>query len=370
VTAPAPYRAIWTYADALADRGLPASVSRLVECGITHVSVATAYHPVEALILGGVEPAWLSEMMSVDYLDGPAAPGVRAGGAGVVKAIRSAAIETGLEFSCWLVLNHTSIATARPDLAAQLVGGRVHRAALCPSNPEARQLVLALVRRAEDQLRPAVVDLESLGWNTRPVAGRVKVGVRLTDLAEYLVSLCRCERCLDGDMALGAQLERWLDDELQRETDRWSTAEFLDANPGLAALQARREEVVIGLASEIRGITSGAIHVVHSGRLDIAALDLERLATVVDRMTVLAYSGNANEIAGVLSQPVATFGADRVVVGLTATYPELTSAAAWQAQLHAAAAVGVRSWSAANLSLITSRRLGWIRPLATAEAAG
>ena len=369
MTAPAPYRAIWTYAPDLADRGLPGAVSRLVDSGITHISVATAYHPVEALVLGGTAPTWLSESMSVDYLAGPAAQGTRAE-AGVVEAIRSAAGDAGLELTCWLVLNHTSIATARADLATHLVGGRVHRAALCPSNPEARQMVLDLVGRAEDQIRPAALDLESLGWNTRPVAGRVKVGVRLTDLAEYLISLCRCERCLDGDLAFGAQLERWLAEELERETDRWPTDAFIDAHPALAALQARREDVITGLASDIRRVTTSALHVVHSGRLDIAALDLGRLEAVVDRLTVLAYSGNANDIADALHRPIASFGADRVVVGLTATHPELASAAGWQAQLEAAAAVGVRSWSAANLSLINDRRLGWIRPLETAEGAG
>lgn len=359
------YRAVWAYPMDLIERGLEREVAPLARSGLTAVSVATAYHPVEALLPENPVRRWLVMPESEVFLPleprrtGALRPVVSRGAS--VVPIAEALRRHGLALTAWLVLTHSSLAARHPRVAARLVGGRVHRAALCPAHEAVQDYLVGLVEETERILAPEALDLESLGWNATFNPARVKVGLDVSPVASYLAALCVCGRCaLREDRSLVRWMGVALGDALHGRA-RWSSvAELLEDQPDLGAFQRRREAVVTQLLGTLRASTRAPIHLVHGGEFPAAGLDRAAIAPLIERHTPLAYAPDPRVVRTVLDRASGWLGPERTVAGLSLQTQETPRRSTWRRVHAAVAASGVESWSVYNHSLVDARRLAWL----------
>lgn len=130
--------------------------------------------------------------------------------AGTIRAIRDWCRETGRHFSAWTVVLHNStLGRANPDVCCQNVFGDRYTHALCPSYPDVRKYVQALVHDVCGRLEPDSVMLESITVPT-PFHGEHHeiANVKPGPAAQWLLSLCFCDHCMDAADTALAQTAR------------------------------------------------------------------------------------------------------------------------------------------------------------------
>ena len=104
----------------------------------------------------------------------------------------------GLAVSCWTVcLHNTRLGMLHPQAVTRNAFGDPNYYNLCPSNPDARAYVRALVADVTATYRPDRIELESpcfMGFAHE--YHHEKDGVGLTPEDDFLLSLCFCDSCL------------------------------------------------------------------------------------------------------------------------------------------------------------------------------
>jgi hypothetical protein len=272
-----------------------------------------------------------------------------------VVARRTAA--AGLNLTAWIVLLHSSLASAHPELAVRPLGGPTQPGLLCPSHAAVAEYAVALVREIDELFAPAALDLETTGWGTVPHHPHAKVAMPLGASGRFLLSLCFCDSC----RALASpDLPTWvagrLEAELRGATEPVDVEELLAENLALAAFQAARESVVVELVRAIAGAVHARVHVVHWGEPRQAGVDYAALASVADRIVVLGYAD-----VGGIADAARLVGAGRVVAGLSLCAPETPDEQTFARAVAATRAVGVDEISVYNHSLVDGARLRWAR---------
>src|SRR5205085_2219456 len=149
--------------------GPPAELEELRALGFTAVSVAAAYHSVQAFLPENPKRPWLTALRSqLHYRADPSRYGALAPVAGDVDepfAIAAEAVgAAGLDLVAWLVLCHSSLGTDRPELAPRPLGAEPIPGALCPAQPAVREYVCALAAEVDERFSPTALDLETPGW--------------------------------------------------------------------------------------------------------------------------------------------------------------------------------------------------------------
>ena len=354
-------RAIWAYPRDLVERGAAAELAELRGLGFHAVSVAAAYHSVQAYLPENPRRAWLTAQRSQLHYRADRA---RYGGLAPVDgdedepfaAAAEAVAASGLELTAWLVLCHSSLGSERPDLAPRPLGGDPVPGALCPAQPEVREYVCALAAEVDERFAPAALDLETPGWVTLPHHAHGKLGAGLGSGARFAAGLCLCPACARlgaGDLA--ARL---------RERLRGPAAAALELDelldePEPAELQRARERAVTELVAAVAGAVSARVQVVHWGDPRPAGVDLGAVAEAADRVTVLAYGSDPDAVELTLRPAIEACGAGRVAAGLTLCHPEMPDEASFRACAARCAELGVAALSVYNHSLVERARLRW-----------
>jgi hypothetical protein len=320
------------------------------------VSVAASYHSVQAYLPENPQRAWLTALRSqLHYRADPSRYGTLApvpGDADEVFADAAEAVhDSGLDLIAWLVLCHSSLGTDHPELAPRPLGGAPVPGALCPAQPAVKEYVCALAAEVDERFAPAALDLETPGWVTLPHHHHGKIGAELGSGARFVAGLCLCSACA----ALGASdlAARLRDCEPRMELD-----ELLE-DPEFAAFQRARECAVTALVSTLAAGVKARVNVAHWGDPRPSGLDYEAVAQVADRLTMLAYSANPDEVERTLAPAVAACGADRVVAGLTLCHPEMPDEATFRACVDRCSTLGIATVSIYNHSLVDRARLRW-----------
>jgi hypothetical protein len=263
----------------------------------------------------------------------------------------------GLNLTAWIVLLHSSLASAHPEFALQPLGGPAQPGLLCPSNPTVAEYAVAIVREIDERFAPAALDLETTGWGAIPHHPHAKVAVPLGASGYFLLSLCFCAACRAlASPDLPAWVAGRLEAELRGATEPVEVEELLAENPELAAFQAARESVVVGLVREIAGAVRARVHVVHWGEPRQAGIDYTALAAVADRIVMLGYA-DAGGIAGAARLA----GAGRVVAGVSLCAPDSPDEETFGRAVAATGTIGVDEISVYNHSLVDGTRLRWAR---------
>jgi hypothetical protein len=191
----------------------PAAVfDRLGTSGIDGVSVAAHYHSVQTLDPRG-PGATFRQFPGGCFFDPPASwfaetpidPPVNEvdGDRDAIGPILDAAADRGLDVGAWTVCMHnTRLGTENPEFRIQSSFGESHDHALCPSHPEVREYLAAVVGALADR-DVSRIDLESLGY---PGAlhghgrqfGHAKNHALSSATGRTLLSQCGCDACRDA----------------------------------------------------------------------------------------------------------------------------------------------------------------------------
>ena len=364
------YRAVWAYPWDMADRGVAASLDELAELGFTAVSAAAVYHSVQAFLPENPRRRWfVSERSHANYTAEPARygrlrpPDPMPGDHDSLATVASAVASAGLDLTAWVVLLHTSLARAHPELAARPLGGPPQPGVLCPASPEVAEYAVALAREIDERFAPAAFDLETAGWAAIPHHHHAKVAVTLGASGRYLLSLCFCDRCRAlASPDLPAWAARRIDGELRGTIAPTPVDQLIAEHPELAAFQAARERVVCDLVRSVREAVSARVHVVHWGEPRQAGVDYAALATVCDRLVVLDYGLGGGVPGALIADAAERAGADRVIAGVSICAPETPDEHAFADKLREVAGCGVEEISVYNHSLVDRARLRFAAP--------
>ncbi|MUV57288.1 hypothetical protein [Halogeometricum sp. CBA1124] len=185
------------------------TVDRLAEMGVDGVSIASHYHSVQTLDPLSTGPLFEQFPGGCCFDPDPSTfagtpidpPRNEVGGElDVVRSVAEAAAARGIDVGAWTVCMHgTRLGTTNPQFRVQSAFGDTHDHALCPSNPEVRAYLAAIVRSLVNR-SVSRIDLESLGFpNVLHGHGREFGHAKnhaLTSATErVLLSQCGCGGC-------------------------------------------------------------------------------------------------------------------------------------------------------------------------------
>jgi hypothetical protein len=311
---------------------------------------------VQAYLPENPRRAWWTELRSqLHYRADPSRYGLLAPVTGEQDEPFATAAEavhrSGLDLVAWVVLCHSSLGTDHPELAPRPLGGDPVPGALCPAQPAVQEYICALAAEVDERFAPAALDLETPGWVVLPHHHHGKIGAALGEGGRFAAALCACSACA----ALGAAdvVARL------RHADTTTIDELLD-DPEIAAFQRARERVVTGVVGAVAAAVRAKVHVAHWGDPRPSAVDFVALSGVADRVTVLAYAPDPDEVERALAPVVEACGAERVTAGLTLCHPEMPDRETFRRCAARCAELGIDSLSIYNHSLVDRDRLRWV----------
>ncbi|TIT69371.1 MAG: hypothetical protein E5W60_12470, partial [Mesorhizobium sp.] len=202
---------IWTYPWDIQDIGLETVERDLVErAGLNMVSLATSYHA--GRFLQPRSPrrkAYFPEDGTIyfqptaarwaDLAIQPKVADVICEGGDVLGQLVRRREAGGPGVSCWTVcLHNTRLGMLHPEAVTRNAFGDANYYNLCPSHPDARAYVRALVADISHGYRPDRIELESPSFmGFAHEYHHEKDGVGLAPEDDFLLSLCFCPSCLD-----------------------------------------------------------------------------------------------------------------------------------------------------------------------------
>jgi hypothetical protein len=198
--------------------GDPAFASRVVELGLTEVTLAAAYHstraatplhpahqlvdaPYAALYRPVREEAWRGRRLTPRSPEWMTAEDSFGEATAVLKA-------AGLRVTAWIVLTHsTRLGSAFPELAVTNCFGDRYPYALCPAHPEVREYAATLAAEAVAGVGVDGVSLEACGQlGLAHNSHHEKTEGAWTPEKSRLLSVCCCSACRAAWTARGLDL--------------------------------------------------------------------------------------------------------------------------------------------------------------------
>lgn len=286
----------------------------------------------------------------------------------------------GMKVSCWTVcLHNTRIGMLHPDTVTRNAFGDPNYYNLCPSNPDARAYVTAMVEDVTYGYAPDVIELESpcfMGFAHE--FHHEKDGVGLTAEDDFLLSLCFCPACIDRAAKAGvdgrkaqATVRGWIVEMSERAVPQARWPDFPAAGldvfhpfPEVFDYLMWRFEPVTSLVQDIRARANPATRVYLIDLKDgwLGGCDIKEIGKVCDGVILCAYWMEPPAVAALLRQGRTALGPDKYLgAGYRVFYPEMASAADLVARSQAAISNGADGINYYNYGLIPQRRLHWIR---------
>lgn len=380
------YITMWAYPWDLIAEGPDTALAYLKnEVGLTAISVATAYHSLQAVLPHN--PRWpvfiapaavyfqpLRELYEPTPIAPPVSPLL--GQENWLAQIAEACQRQGLGLVAWTVCLHSStLATRYPEYAVRDLFGTPSPAYLCPSWPAVRDYLVALCTDLDNYGLQAL-ELEGAHYFDFEHHVHAKIGLRLGPIDRLLLSLCFCEACQDRARFNGIAVEA-LGDRLRQRLRQVFAAgaspeppgdpdaqieAFLQQVPDLIPFLGTRTDAVTALIEAIRAAIRSPLHVLLMGPSWLSGADPERLAPSVDRFEVCAYTADPAAVRRAVQQALAMLpGPDRLVVGLEAAHPSVPSEAALLAVAAAVRDLQVAGVSFYNYGLIPPAHLPWVQ---------
>ncbi|RWX69134.1 hypothetical protein EN780_07125 [Mesorhizobium sp. M4B.F.Ca.ET.089.01.1.1] len=382
---------MWTYPWDIQDLGLETVERDLTQrAGLNMVSLATSYHA--GRFLQPRSPrrkAYFPEDGTIyfqptaarwaDLAIQPKVADVIGEGGDVLGQLVRRREAGGPGVSCWTVcLHNTRLGMLHPEAVTRNAFGDANYYNLCPSHPDARAYVRALVADISHGYRPDRIELESPSFmGFAHEYHHEKDGVGLTPEDDFLLSLCFCPSCLDRAAEAGVDGEparklvrQWIAEACERAVPERRFPDFpasgLDTFlpwPELHAYLAWRFEPVTSLVAELREVAHPSTRVVIIDLKEgwLGGCDLAALGKVCDGAILCAYDMQAGDVAGLLEAGRAALGPEKVLgTGYRLFYPEMAGADVLAAKVKPARAPGVDGINFYNYGLVPAARLDWV----------
>jgi hypothetical protein len=382
---------MWTYSWDILDLGYDTVLGELRDrAGLDCVSLASSYHAGRFLQARSPKrKAYFPEDGTVYFRPNPARwEGLAIqpkladviGEGDVLAELIRRRDQGGLKVSCWTVcLHNTRLGMLHPGAVTRNAFGDANYYNLCPSNPDARAYVCALVEDMTHAYRPDVVELESPSFmGFAHEFHHEKDGVGLTAEDDFALSLCFCESCMTRAKKAGVEAEaarrliaQWIVETCERERPAPRFPEFpaggLDTFrrfPALHEFLLWRREPVTSLIAEIRARAHPDSRVVLIDLADgwLGGCDLAEIGKVCDGAILCVYALKPEQGAAVIRMGRAALGPDKFLgAGFRLFNREVEGAGDLTAQVGACVAAGANALNFYNYGLIPAQRLDWIR---------
>lgn len=371
---------MYVYAWDLWQEGTAEVAARLRGAGLNGVSLATAYHAGKFLRPHAPrDRVWFPEDGTVYFTPDPARYGRLAPQAarmvGDFDALADLADKApDLRVTAWTVgLHNSRLGALHPDLTCQTVFGDSLVNALCPSQPEVRDYLVALAQDTAAQPGVAEIAVEAPGFQTYRHGHHHEFElVELPLAAETLLETCFCPACRDRARAQGIDVDRLAKAAQDRMdaflADPETPVLELLTDPDWTALQRCRCATVTSLMAELRTALPrepqlSVIPTVQSPNRHCCreGSDLAALARVADRLEVPAYQRGPESIAADMEEVRRTAGA-QAELGfiLRPTWPHVNGAAELATCVAAARRSGTDRLAFYNYGHMRLQSLDWI----------
>lgn len=367
---------IWCYLWDLVDGGIEHTLDEIQEDGLDGVSVATVYHSVEHLRIHGVRPFIYHERDASLYfapqrslytktkLKPKVSPIARKGNP--LKKVGAECQRRGLVLNSWTVGTHNSyLCRQRPDCAERNVFGDPSATGLCPSNPDVRAYLLALLSDLTTNYPIRTVELESFLFEGFPhFHTHEKIGIPFGETDRFLLGLCFCDSCQRYGKKSGADVaavKKSVRRTLEKVfavgmTTKLPLNEFVARAKVLHPYLAGREETTLALMAELREACKARLVFMHYLNRWTGGYQLGDIARHFDAIMLLCY-GTPKETKLSIKR---THGA-QLHVGFQAYPPVTTDARTLAEQVRTARRLGVNDMNFYNYGIMPRRNLSWIK---------
>lgn len=382
---------MWTYPWDIQDVGQETVERELRDhAGLDTISIATSYHA--GRFLQPRSPrrkAYFPEDGTIyfkptasrwaDLKIQPKVADVMAEGGDVLAGLVRRRAAGGIGVSCWTVcLHNTRLGMLHPQVVTRNAFGDPNYYNLCPSHPDSRAYVRALVEDLSRTYRPDTIELESPSFmGFAHEYHHEKDGVGLTPEDEFLLSLCFCPACLDRAAKAGVDGEaarllvrEWIVETCERAVPSKRFQDFPAGGigtflpwPALYDYLAWRFEPVTSLVAELRSVCDPATRLVIIDLKEgwLGGCDLAALGKVCDGAILCAYDMQPAEVTALLEMGRAALGPDKFLgTGYRLFYPEMSGPDMLAAKVEPALAAGLDRINFYNYGLIPAPRLDWV----------
>lgn len=382
---------MWTYPWDIQDIGLETVERDLaLRAGLNMASLATSYHA--GRFLQPRSPrrkAYFPEDGTIYFQPTaarwaglairPKVADVISDGGDVLRQLVRRREAGGPGVSCWTVcLHNTRLGMLHPEAVTRNAFGDANYYNLCPSHPDARAYVRAMVADISHGYRPDRIELESPSFMSfAHEYHHEKDGVGLTPEDDFLLSLCFCRSCLDRAAKAGVDGEaarklvrQWIGETCERAVPKRRFPDFpasgLDTFlpwPELHAYLVWRFEPVTSLVAELREAAHPATRVMIIDLKEgwLGGCDLAALGKVCDGAILCAYDMQAGDVASLLEAGRAALGPEKFLgTGYRLFYPEMASPEVLAAKVKPAMAPGIDGINFYNYGLVPAARLDWV----------
>ena len=281
--------------------------------------------------------------------------------------------------SCWTVcLHNTRLGMLHPGAVTRNAFGDPNYYNLCPSNPDARAYVCALVEDLTHSYKPDLVELESPSFmGFAHEFHHEKDGVGLTAEDDFALSLCFCDSCLAGATKAGVDGEaarrivaQWIVEACERETPKPRFPDFPAGRietfrpfPALHEYLLWRSEPVTSLIAEIktRAHRSSRVVLIDLAEGWLGGCNLKEIGKICDGAILCVYALGPEQGAAVIKEGRAALGSEKFLgAGFRLFNGEVGGADGLTARVNACVEAGADGLNFYNYGLIPARRLDWI----------
>ncbi|PBC05066.1 hypothetical protein [Mesorhizobium sp. WSM3860] len=383
---------MWTYPWDIQDLGLETVERDIVQrAGLNMISLATSYHA--GRFLQPRSPrrkAYFPEDGTIyfkpsaarwaDLAIQPKVADVIGEGGDVLGQLVRRREEGGPGVSCWTVcLHNTRLGMLHREAVTRNAFGDPNYYNLCPSHPDARAYVRALVADISHGYQPDTIELESPSFmGFAHEYHHEKDGVGLTPEEDFLLSLCFCPSCIERAAKAGINAEparelvrQWIVETCERAVPERrfpgfpaSGLEVFGPWPELHAYLLWRFEPVTSLVAELREVAHPATKVLIIDLKDgwLGGCDLAALGKVCDGAMLCAYDMQAEDVASLVTAGRAALGAGKFLgTGYRLFYPEMAGPQLLAAKVSPARMADVDGINFYNYGLVPAARLDWVK---------
>ncbi len=373
---------MWTYLWDIVDEGYDTPLQLMKQNGLTHVSLAAAYHAGRFLLPHNPRrKVYFLEDGTVyfqptAYRYGVVQPLVNSyvKQGHHVASVRKAAEREGLGLNAWVVACHnTPLGTAYPSIACVNAFGDPMPHNLCPSSKDLRHYLKAVVGDLADQ-GVQRIELEAMQFQgfTHGVHHE-REGITLSAAYRFLLGVCFCRSCFErskGTVDL-VPIQRYTRKTLEDLFADPPTAPALntlaDLPPDLfAPFMAWRKDVVVSLAEELQSVAATSSTVLRPlvsfdpTAREMVGMDVPRVASITGGVLMPGYVKDGPALRAPLAAVQELANGKQVIVGFQVGLPESGGKAEFLSRMSAAIEMRIQDFNFYNYGFIPLENLQWI----------
>lgn len=373
---------MWTYLWDIVDEGYDTPLRLMKENGLTHVSLAAAYHAGRFLLPHNPrrkvyfleDGTVYFQPTSSRYATVKPIVNSYVKEGHHVESVRKAAEREGLGLNAWVVACHnTPLGTAYPSIACVNAFGDPMPHNLCPSSPDLRHYLKAVVGdlAAQGVQRIEVEAMQFQGFTHG--FHHEREGITLPAAYRFLLGLCFCRSCFDrakGKVDL-VPIQRYTRKTLEDLFADPPTAPMLNSIADLpqdlcGPLMEWRKDVIVSLAEELQSVAASSATVLRplvsfdATAREMVGMDVRRVAAITGGVLMPGYVKDGPALRAPLTAVQELANGKQVIVGFQVGLPESGGKEEFLSRMSAAREMGIQDFNFYNYGFIPLENLQWI----------